>query len=374
MGSAISENRAPVNCNDDSQGSLDRQSFPTIAEEIARRIAALRRSRQSRRARRTVWHQRRRRRRVSGDKDRARFTEIDGRLVGSFETFLPRRPYCADNLSEGTVIRVRTRALKYKHIQFNGPFEFRWMLYDVDRPGAAFAHRDAILPPPNILMINPANGHAHFAYLLAVPIARHAAARLKPLRYYAAVERGFVRRLGADRWYAGLLAKNPLHPHWRVEWLSNRAHTLNDLESWLFTRDMEPEVSPAETISAGRNCAVFEELRLYAYREVLHSKAAGETVETFQAHLLHVAGKLNEQFPVPLMLAEIRAISRSVARWTWQRMSVPGLSSLQSARGKRGAAKRWSEHEAARMTQPWKQLGISRATYYRQKKQSALST
>ena len=39
-------------------------------------------------------------------------------------------------------------------------------------------HRDACLPPPNAIVINKANGHAHALTLLATPVAKHSAARV----------------------------------------------------------------------------------------------------------------------------------------------------------------------------------------------------
>jgi hypothetical protein len=99
------------------------------------------------------------------------------------------------------------------------------MLHDIDRSDAYFAHEDAYLPPPNVIALNPENGHGHSAILLATPVARHSASRLAPLRFFADVERGFARRLRADRRYTGLIAKNPLHADWRVEWRAARSPT-----------------------------------------------------------------------------------------------------------------------------------------------------
>jgi hypothetical protein len=48
-------------------------------------------------------------------------------------------------------------------------------LHDIDQPDAYHAHRDAYVPKPNLIIINPANGHGHAAYLLATPVARHSA-------------------------------------------------------------------------------------------------------------------------------------------------------------------------------------------------------
>jgi Replicase family len=139
-------------------------------------------------------------------------------LRQAFPGLIPARPYCADALSDGLRIRKKKLALECRHIQLNGPATFRWMLHDIDYPGAYNAHDDVNLPPPNFIAINPANGHGHSAVLLAMPVARHDAARIKPLHFYSAVERGIARRLCADRYYAGLITKNPVHDHWRVEW------------------------------------------------------------------------------------------------------------------------------------------------------------
>jgi hypothetical protein len=155
-------------------------------------------------------------------------------LREAFPELIPARPYCGDVLSEGLMIRTRSIALSFRHIQLNGPASFRWMSHDIDQPGAYYAHDDANLPPPNVIMINPINGRAHSAYLLATPVARHNLARIKPLSFYAAVERGIARRLHADRHYVGLITKNPMHEGWKVEWRRDDPYTLSELEDNLF--------------------------------------------------------------------------------------------------------------------------------------------
>jgi hypothetical protein len=41
------------------------------------------------------------------------------------------------------------------------------MPHDIDHATAYFAHRDANLPQPNFIAVNPENGHGHSAVLLA---------------------------------------------------------------------------------------------------------------------------------------------------------------------------------------------------------------
>ena len=245
------------------------------------------------------------------------------------------------------------------------------MVHDIDRGDALYAHKDAYLPQPNVIIFNPENGHAHCAYLLKTPVARHSAARPAPLRFFAAVERGAMRRLRADRNYSGLIAKNPLHSDWRAEWRHPQPYTLEELADWLFPWDTEPEASPSVTFGAGRNCTVFEQLRHIAYREVREFKRHG-TEEAFRSRLERVALGINLQFPQALALAEIRSIAKSVARWTWRNFSLEDFSRRQSYRGTRGMAKRWAGHVANSTTKPWLAMGISRSSYYRRKKQSSL--
>ena len=153
-------------------------------------------------------------------------------LRQAFPALIPLKPYCANDPDQGIWIWPRQRALTCLHVQFNHPAVIRWLVVDIDRPGAHFADEDALLPAFNVVMVNPANGHAHAAYVLDVPVGRHDAARLRPLRLLAAVERGLTRRLGGDRGYAGLLAKNPLHAHWRVEWRCDVPYSLEGLAGW----------------------------------------------------------------------------------------------------------------------------------------------
>jgi Replicase family/Primase C terminal 1 (PriCT-1) len=286
-----------------------------------------------------------------------------------FPDLIPARPYCADVLGDGLKIRERKLALERRHIQLNGPATFTWMPHDIDHAGAYFAHRDANLPEPNFIAINPENGHGHSAVLLAMPVARHRAARIEPLHFYGAVERGIARRMGADRRYSGLITKNPVHPHWRVEWRREEPYTLPDLADWLFPEDMQPDFSVETTFGVGRNCIVFDELRLIAYREVRAFKSNG-SLDTFQARLERVATDINTQFPNPLRPAEVRSIARSVSRWTWRRFSNEKFSELQRHR----INIRWADHISAEMTKPWAAEGISRATWYRRQRDALTKT
>lgn len=222
-------------------------------------------------------------------------------------------------------------ALTCLHVQLNHPSVVRWLVVDIDRRGAYLADEDALLPTFNMVMVNPANGHAHAAYLLDVPVGRHDAAGLKPLKLLAAVERGLTRRLGGDRGYAGLLTKNPLHPHWAVEWRRDAPYSLEGLAGWLTREDMRPDAEIA-SFGLGRNCMIFDQLRAFAYREVVAFKRSNRSVEAWRSRLITVAQGMNGPFAEPLSSFEVRSIAKSVAKWTWRHFTEDKFAAIQSKR------------------------------------------
>lgn len=292
-------------------------------------------------------------------------------LKAQFPFLLPKRPYCTDWLENGVQIRNRKTAIQKRHLQLNSPQLIRWLPFDIDRSDAAFAHEDAYLPPPNFIAQNPGNGHTLSAYCLEVPVLNFASSRSSPLHYLAAVERGLRRRLGADPGYSGLLAKNPLHPDWRVRW-HNKPYTLAGLESWLFERDMVVEWTAREQSGFGRNCTVFDEVRSGCYREILRFKREGGSFEQWKVRCLALGIAANSQFLHPLGQSEIRAIARSIAKWTWKNFTEANFSRRQSRLGDLGARKRWAGHTSMESTRPWDRMGVSRATWYRKRRLPAL--
>ena len=114
----------------------------------------------------------------------------------------------------------------------------------------------------------PANGHAHVFYRLAPPVLRTSTARLKPLRFLAAVQRGMVSRLRADPRYGSLIAKNPACSAWRDQWLAPMPYSLAELSGWLDPREMRPAEEPKAEFGLGRNCLLFDQVRQAAYHRV----------------------------------------------------------------------------------------------------------
>ena len=273
-----------------------------------------------------------------------------------FQARLPRRPYCSNDLSDGLVIRPAVTALQHRHLQPNAPLETAWLIFDLDNPGAASAWEKANLPPPTLSVSNPENGHAHLFYGLATPVGLSDAARDAPIRYAAAVQAAFLEKLCADTGYAGLIAKNPFHDAWRALWVQH-LYDLGELAEYV---ELHKRRVLHEALGLGRNCMLFDELRAWAYQWVREYKRNDANADLWHRAVLGQAEKLNV-FAVPLLFNEVKAVAKSIAKWTWRNFSDVGFSAIQSSRGKRGGRPATTTLHG----EPWVEQGISRATYYR---------
>lgn len=295
-----------------------------------------------------------------------------------FSSTLPKKPYYTDDLFNGLSIAKAEIARKARYIQHNGPTHLYWMAFDIDRPGAAIDWSDRGAPPPNLTVKNQANGHAHALYGLATAVRTAPDGKIAPLRYAAAVENALCERLGADRSYAGLIVKNPLHRHWQVQEWNAEPYELGELADYLDLSTKKPKII-VEDYGLGRNCTLFEELRKWAYRAQRQGWPGYR--QWFDACLTR-AQMINLQFTSPLPLSEIRATATSVAKWTSKRMGEGDFEyyvasthtpEIQSYRGKlKGKATREQGIELIAQGRSVEEVmaitGVSRATVFNWKK------
>ena len=171
-----------------------------------------------------------------------------------FEENLPLRPYHTDDLAFGLRISGKGRALLARYIQQNQPHAQFWLVFDVDREGAAIDWSDRNAPAPNITVKNPVNGHAHLLYALNIAVRTAPDASVKALKYAAAVERSLCEKLCADVNYSGLICKNPFHLEWLVMEWREEAYTLDELADYL-------DLSKRNTFTALQGLLADEEAR-----------------------------------------------------------------------------------------------------------------
>jgi hypothetical protein len=269
-----------------------------------------------------------------------------GTLIDTRQLFADRAPwhgYGTDDLRHGIHVYDKADLLRRAIVQYNAKHSIAWLAYDIDTPTARFDWSDRNSPPPNLLILNRANGHGHLLYGLEAPVHDYSEAKDKPRRYLAAVDVALTEELGADPRYSKLLCKNPLHDRWETESPRVRLYDLDELASWLDLSGLTDRRRRLPAVGLGRNCSLFEDLRRWAYRA---RREPFLSEEMFRETVLHHAYALNGEFTPPLPHAEVRSVAKSVSRWTWRRMSDEGFRAWGDARrAKSIAMKRQSAAE-----------------------------
>ena len=249
---------------------------------------------------------------------------------------LPKKPYCSFGKGGRTLIRSKKHAVQYPLIQVNPPHLVNYLVFDIDQSDAYFAWFDAGLPPPTWIAKNPKNGHCHICYELKTAVCKTANAHLKPLRYLASIEYTYAKKLGADLGYVGLLTKNPVDRDWQVYHINQRPFELDELADYI---DLETKPRAANEVSGlGRNCAMFDTVRWWAYKAIRAHLNGGYDI--WYAEVLKVAVNANGAFLEPLPYSEVKATAKSVARWVWRNHAEAHAKFIerQSIKGKAGAA------------------------------------
>lgn len=269
------------------------------------------------------------------------------------EWWLPRRPLCCDHYDEQKR-RSRQDALSYRMVEPNPSALSNLLVVDIDdeqaEETAIWGHAGML---PNVLTINPANGHAHAVWVLTYPVCRTNAARLKPLKLARVVTEGLRRSCDGDAAYTGHLTKNPLHPAWEAEILTTDTYDLQHLAHVLEDAgDMPPRswtrTKRARTQGIGRNCTIFDAARTAAYRYVRRlpdrSEASSEALREYVRRTCHEINAA-EFAADPLPVREVNDIARSIHKWIvtesnmWRdgaAVMAATFTLMQSARGRKG--------------------------------------
>lgn len=244
-----------------------------------------------------------------------------------FNANLPIKPYCTNDLGWGLLIRPREQALEFKYIQSNH-LMIKFMIFDLDYEDAFYAYEEKGLPTPNIISRNPVNGHCHYIYFLKTPVCKTDNGRLAPLKLFAKIQQAYTEKLSADKGFVGLITKNPNHEDWDVFSPIGKAYELEELAEYV---TLPKYITKKEAVGEGRNVFLFDTVRKWAYNEVLFYKKHGANLEDFIGVILNKLEKTNT-FAVPLGFNELKAIAKSIGKWTWRNFSIEKFSEIQTER------------------------------------------
>ena len=185
---------------------------------------------------------------------------------------------------------------------------------------------------PNFVIYNPKTCNHQAFWMLATPV--HCQNKKSPAyRYLRAVESGFDFKYGCDSDFQREIHRNPLFHGSDVDWLHTERHTLKQLASVVDLNVNIPQIyKNAYDASEGRNCTLFDELRLWAYKQI--KTLSARDFEAFTGQLITRANRLN-QFLIPLPDSEIRSIARSISRFCIER--IDDHSTFSATQARRGA-------------------------------------
>jgi hypothetical protein len=233
---------------------------------------------------------------------------------------LAYKPWCGDDKA-ALLVRPKVSAIKKSYIAPNPPTHVYWLVFDLDHRDLFIWH-DRGLPEPNLVVKNPSNGHAHLYYAIS-PVCITENARPGPIRYMQAVARGLAVALNADLSYTGRIAKNPLCSHWHTLEIHAHQYDLDEL-----AREVDPIAKPFRSLDEdelpeSRNCALFHQLRYWAYAQVkyyrgIKSEAIWNDAVLSQALAI---GHIEPDFTYN----EIRHIAKSVSKWVWHKYTGAGV-------------------------------------------------
>ena len=248
---------------------------------------------------------------------------------------LPNKPFCTDELGSGLIIRQKKTAIQMPYIQHNPPCFISSLVFDVDTYDAYFSWFDANLPMPNWIAKNRLNGHAHVGYMLATPVCTTHNAKQKIIKYTAKIQQAYSLALGADQGYSGLITKNPCNNTWENHIFDVQPYDLGYLADFVELTELKTELS--EVSGLGRNCAMFDTVRYWAYEAI--RVFTSESSESWYAEVLKVATNANGAFLEPLPYSEVKATAKSIARWVWRNHTEAHAKFIerQSTKGKIGA-------------------------------------
>ncbi|MCU4310396.1 plasmid replicase [Acinetobacter sp. ACNIH3] len=280
-------------------------------------------------------------------------------FTADFYAKLPHKPYCSDDLGYGVIIRSKKTAIQMPYIQHNPPCLVTSLVFDVDRADAFFAWADANLPEPTWISRNPENYHAHIGYMLASPVCTTHNARQKVIEYLAKIQQAYTLALGADQGYVGLITKNPCHDAWETHISNKKPYELGYLADFVELKELKTDLK--EVTGFGRNCAMFDTVRKWAYKAIREYR--GSTFDTWSAKVLEHCISVNSAFLNPLPYSEVRATAKSIARYCWKKDAYcyQEFIDRQSRKGRLGGLKSNSSNG-----------GITRAKKYEEQKRIAL--
>lgn len=284
-----------------------------------------------------------------------------------YRSKLPPKPYHTNNYTFGKQVGSLRSALKSNYLQPNSLTHKYFIILDLDSDTSVLDWTDKGLPPPHLIVRNLHNGRSHMTYILNTSVKIDVSGRLKPLKYCSDVEHGLAVRVGADMNYNGLLTKNPFNSSsFKTLSFADQPYDLDYLAEFVDKdlvkkqREAKKKRNIEDGFASGRNCTLFDNLRVWAYNNWQHHHPA-----ELQS-VIHEQAEQFNNFECQLGRREVDTIADSVYRFISRNFSMERLNELKSERAKQSRQKS-KGNVIYTGEKPWEAEGVSSSTYYYRK-------
>jgi DNA-directed RNA polymerase specialized sigma24 family protein len=259
------------------------------------------------------------------------------------DLYNPERPLHTNDFAYGLRRNNQQTALKDKFIETSAKTYRNVIVLDLDHEQAdwkikTLVHEDGVIPEPNFHVVNPASGHAHIGYFISSGVGTN-----KGWDYMEHIRWGLTVNADADARYSNLTMRNPLHANHMAVYGTDHLYSLAELNDYLPKEGRKRQYGlseEAQQLVNGRNDHIFHLSRSWAYRNRYKYTVQGEWYAAVEAATTRHQGELLPQLHEQLTANELRAIAKSIAKFTWKNMSPEGFIEIQTARSHKSAVKR----------------------------------
>lgn len=234
-----------------------------------------------------------------------------------FRNNLTAKPYCRNYKNEPCRVLPKSAAKKYNNIQADHPKWQNYFVIDVDTSWLDVLEETHL--KPNILVSNRENLKAHLFFRIE-PLCKTNGARIKPIKYGAAIEKALNFELSGDPQFNNQTTKNPLKTDfYNVLSFRNEPYSFTELHDYL---DLSKRQEKQAANGLSRNCDMFDIVRYKAYQIAKTYQESRKEEQLFNTLLRYAEEKNN--FNNPLGFSELKGIVRSVSKWTYKNYDGSG--------------------------------------------------
>lgn len=271
------------------------------------------------------------------------------KLKNSVKETLPKYLKVLHTKGEPTIWLPQEKALAFERVKLHqNDRNFLIVDYDVKHGNPVVDHTHYDIEPNFISYNIKTSSHQAYWFLKDPVHCQEESKQRKPHQYLRAIEAAYDEKYQGDNHFPRYISRNPFFIGTDTDWRHNERYKLKELASIVQLnqhriKSGDKLVPVNQNGKESRNASVFNELRLWAYKQDTERFSYPE----WQQRCLTQAVEYN-LFEKPMNINELNSIARSVAQYTFARhfsetftdyVARTHKSEIQAVRGAIGGKK-----------------------------------